>query len=303
MLNSYKDKALSAMLSNNLQISTRKSKLKIKIFTSLVSFSLFIPRFYNGKIIKVLIQDGIKVGISTERWMSDLLNKIHNIKKIKNFHDVGANLGQTLVKIKTIDNSINYHAFEPNYLCSNYLSKLIKINNWINTHIYPIGIFNEDSLMYLEGKSDYDKSSSIMPDCAETKKIVRKITSFYTYESIKKLIGDESVDIIKIDTEGSELEVIQSYKSLLTKDSPLVLIEVLKLQKDNVKKIKRDQDLSVFIHSLNYNIYRIYKDSNNKLINLKKENSLGTYDDNSYADHLLIHDSKINAYNKLITEN
>ena len=185
-------------------------------------------------------------------------------------------------------------------MCSNYLSKLIKINNWINTHIYPIGIFNEDSLKYLEGKSDYDKSSSIMPDCAETKKIVRKITSFYTYESIKKLIGDENVDIIKIDTEGSELEVIQSYKSLLTKDSPLVLIEILKLQKHNVKKIKRDQDLSLFIHSLNYNIYRIYKDSNNKLVNLKKEKSLGTYDDNQYADHLLIHDSKINIYNKLL---
>ena len=288
------------MLFNKLQISTRKSKLRINIFSSLTSFTLFIPRFYNGKIIKVPVQDGIKVGISTELWMTNLLNKIHNIKKIKNFHDVGANLGQTLIKIKTIDSSINYHAFEPNYLCSNYLSKLIKINNWINTHIYPIGIFNEDSLMYLEGKSDYDKSSSIMPDCAETKKIVRKITSFYTYESIKKLIGDESVDIIKIDTEGSELEVIQSYKSLLNKDSPLVLIEVLKLQKDNVKKIKRDQDLSVFIHSLNYNIYRIYKDSNNKLVNLKKENSLGTYDDNQYADHLLIHDSKINIYNKLL---
>ena len=46
-----------------------------------------------------------------------------------------------------------------------------------------------------------------------------------------------AVDIIKIDTEGSELEVIQSYKSLLANDSPLiVLIEVLKLQKGNVEK-------------------------------------------------------------------
>ena len=70
--------------------------------------------------------------------------------------------------------------------------------------------------------------------------------------------------------------------------------------KNNIKKIKRDQDLSLFIHSLNYNIYRIYKDSNNKLVNLKKEKSLGTYDDNQYADHLLIHDSKINIYNKLL---
>lgn len=290
------------MLIKKLRINVGE-KLRINIFSSLLSFTLFIPRFYNGKIIKVPIQDGIKVGISTELWMNDLLKKIHSIKKIKNFHDIGANLGQTLIKVKTIDKNINYHSFEPNYLCSNYLNKLIEINNWKKTHIYPIGIFNENSLKYLEGKSDYDKSSSIMPDCAETAKVVKKITSFHTYDSVKKLIGSEAVDIIKIDTEGSELEVIQSYKSLLVNDSPLILIEILKLQKGNEKKIKRDQDLSDFIHRLNYNIYRIYKDSNNKLINLKKENSLGTYDDNSYADHLLIHDSKINAYNKLIAEN
>ena len=108
---------------------------------------------------------------------------------------------------------------------------------------------------------------------------------------------------MKIDTEGSELEVIQSYKNLLIKDSPLILIEILKFQEDNEKKIKRDQDLCAFIHGLNYEIYRIYKNSSNKLINLKKENSLGTYDDNLYADHLLIHDSKINTYKKLISEN
>ena len=292
-----------AMLLNKSQISKEEIKLRINILSLITSFTLFIPRIYNGKIIKIPIQDGIKVGISTERWMFDLLIKIHNVKKIKNFHDVGANLGQTLIKVKTIGNNINYHAFEPNYLCSNYLSKLIKINNWINTHIYPIGIFNEDSLKYLEGKSEYDKSSSIMPDCAETTKIVRKITSFFTYESIKKLIGNENIDIIKIDAEGSELEVVQSYKNLIIKDSPLILLEILKFQKDNEKKIKRDQDLCTFIHGLNYEIYRIYKDSSNKLINLKKENSLGTYDDNLFADHLLIHDSKINTYEKLITEN
>ena len=67
--------------------------------------------------------------------------------------------------------------------------------------------------------------------------------------------------------------------------------------------LQRDQDLCVFIHGLNYKIYRMYKDSNNKLINLKKENSLGTYDDNMYADHFLINDSKINIYKKLISVN
>ena len=173
------------MLSNKLQISTRKSKLRINIFSSLTSFTLFIPRFYNGKIIKVPIQDGIKVGISTERWMSDLLNKIHNIKKIKNFHDVGANLGQTLIKVKTIDNNINYHAFEPNYLCSNYLSKLIKINNWINTHIYPIGIFNEDSLTILRENLITIKARQLCLIALRLQKSLEKLLHFIHTKVLK----------------------------------------------------------------------------------------------------------------------
>jgi len=274
--------------------------LRINIFSSLTSFTLFIPRFYNGKIIKVPMQDGIKVGISTEPWMKDLLNKIHSISKIKNFHDVGANLGQTLIKVKTIDSDINYHAFEPNYLCSNYLSKLIKINNWANTYIYPIGIFNENSLQYLEGKSDYDKSSSIIPDCAETTKVVKKITSFYTYETIKNFIGTDKVDIIKIDTEGTEPEVIKTLESLVRKDLPLIFIEVLKLQKDNALKIRRDQDLFSYIKKLDYIIFRINKNLKNKFTSIEEINSFGDYFDNIYADHLLIPIDKVNIYKSLV---
>ena len=70
----------------------------------------------------------------------------------------------------------------------------------------------------------------IIPDCAETKKVVKKITSFYTYETIKNFIGTDKVDIIKIDTEGTEPEVIKTLESLVRKDLPLIFIEVLKLQ-------------------------------------------------------------------------
>ena len=73
------------MLLNKLQISKEEIKLRINILSLITSFTLFIPRIYNGKIIKIPIQDGIKVGISTERWMFDLLIKIHNVKKLRIF--------------------------------------------------------------------------------------------------------------------------------------------------------------------------------------------------------------------------
>lgn len=276
--------------------------MRIKFISKLMKFSLFIPRIYNGKIIKIPVQDSNKVGISNEAWMNDLIKEIHKIKKIKNFYDVGANLGQTLVKVKTIDNDINYHAFEPNYLCSAYLNKLIAINCWGSTHIYPIGLFHEDSLQYLEGRNDCDKSSSIMLDFSETKSFVKKITSFYSYETIKDFVGNERVDIIKIDTEGSEPEVIKTLESLVKKDLPLIFIEILKLKKDNALKVRRDQDLYSYIKNLGYIVFRINKNQKNKFISIQEVNSLGAYSDNIYADHLLIPKSKINFYKTLVKE-
>ena len=141
-----------------------------------------------------------------------------------------------------------------------------------------------------------DKSSSIIPDCAETKKVVKKITSFYTYETIKNFIGADKVDIIKIDTEGTEPEVIKTLESLVRKDLPLIFIEVLKLQKDNALKISRDQDLCSYIKKLDYIIFRINKNLKNKFTSIEEINSFGDYSDNIYADHLLIPIDKVNIY-------
>ncbi len=73
--------------------------MRLNIFSKITNLKLFIPRIYNGIFIKIPLQDNNKVGISNEPWMYDFIKKSHSIKRIKNFYDVGANLGQTLVKV------------------------------------------------------------------------------------------------------------------------------------------------------------------------------------------------------------
>ena len=110
------------------------------------------------------------------------------------------------------------------------------------------------------------------------------------------------MDIIKIDTEGSELEVIKTLESLVKKDLPLIFIEILKLKKDNALKVRRDQDLCSYIKNLGYIIFRINKNQKNKFTSIEEVNSIGDYPDNIYADHLLIPKSKINFYKTLVKE-
>ena len=61
----------------------------------------------------------------SEPWMTDLLKIILPIEN-KTFIDVGVNVGQSLLKLKSISAEINYIGFEPNPICIHYLTKLMK---------------------------------------------------------------------------------------------------------------------------------------------------------------------------------
>ena len=54
-----------------------------------------------------------------------ILNYTDMLIIYKGFIDVGVNVGQTLLKLKSISSEINYLGFEPNPNCVNYLKNLI----------------------------------------------------------------------------------------------------------------------------------------------------------------------------------
>ena len=115
----------------------------------------------------------------------------------------------------------------------------------------------------------------------------------------KGFLNISPLEILKVDTEGSELEVIRSLEELISKEKPLILIEVLKYNEKDNKKIQRDDDLFKIFSNLNYVVFRINKDENGSFLNINEVNSLGKYTSNKYADHVVIHKSKLDIYSKL----
>ena len=65
-------------------------------------------------------------------------------------------------------------------------------------------------LLKLQGKNDFDLGSTIFPEYAETKTLKSKLTPFYSYSTLKGSLNISPLEILKVDTEGSELEVIRS---------------------------------------------------------------------------------------------
>jgi tRNA G46 methylase TrmB len=74
-----------------------------------------------------------------EKWMIQLFELLLKSEPNSIFLDVGVNVGQTLLKIKSIKKEIEYYGFEPNSACNYYLQALIKANKLSNCHLFPVG--------------------------------------------------------------------------------------------------------------------------------------------------------------------
>jgi tRNA G46 methylase TrmB len=102
----------------------------------------------NGVEISIPSIRGIATDAS-EPWMVELLGKLLREQRGA-FIDVGVNVGQTLVKVKALDQDREYIGFEPNPVCVFYVQELIKANKFKNCTLFPVGLFTEDRILSLD---------------------------------------------------------------------------------------------------------------------------------------------------------
>ena len=136
--------------------------------------------------------------------------------------DIGANSGDWTLQMANTATNIDIHSFEPN---TNLRAALISAleqcpsdSNGISTVVNMFGLYSATGkqVLYVNGESSEQAtlSSSASKGCFEN--------SIYSQE-VKTLRGDEdcaakaiySIDYLKIDTEGTELEVLKSFGGLV----------------------------------------------------------------------------------------
>jgi FkbM family methyltransferase len=133
------------------------------------------------------------------------------VKKKPIIFDVGANNGQTIQRFVSIFIGPIIHSFEPikdccDLISKNYQSKNIFINNHalgkrISKKIFYINQSNvTSSFLKVNNKYKFKKSY-------KQKKIIK--TNVITLDNYIKLNNIKKIDILKIDTQGSELEVLK----------------------------------------------------------------------------------------------
>lgn len=228
-------------------------------------FNLHYKAVYQGKRIIIPIVNGLGKEnlVLSEQWMTAVIQYLISLKR-GIFIDVGVNVGQTMLKLRSIDQKIKYVGFEPNPACVYYVHELIKANSFQNTVVIPAGIADVDQLLTLNFYSDgdLDSSASIVKDFRPQQIFRREYVACLQYDSFRELLDSEVVSIVKIDVEGAELEVLKSLTTVLQEKRPFVLIEILPAYSyENADRVSRQLEIQKMLKELNYKILSIQKAS------------------------------------------
>ena len=237
----------------------------------------------------------------TERWMINLLQNILPLKK-GNFIDVGVNIGPTLLKLRSVDADRPYFGFEPNPHCVHYSSKLIELNQFPNTTLFPFGVSNSTGVGELNfyNKGESDASASMISDFRPEETVKKTIfIPLYENNTFSSLLGEQAIAFVKIDVEGAELEVIKSFESIIKKHKPIILIEILPVYTaDNVDRLTRQEKMEAIFNSCEYSIFKLLK-TREKVNGVEFMESIGIHEDMTNCDYVCVPQSMKEEFSKI----
>jgi FkbM family methyltransferase len=169
--------------------------------------------------------------------------------------DVGANLGWFTTHLSLlVGKNGRVDAFEPRSDLLDLLVKTIAENRLTNvtTHNFALGSQNSNGQMIWSahdinpGGTNLVSTDFAAPEIIAQPVLVRTLDSCISHR----------IDFIKIDVEGAELLVFKGAQRMLTKDRPVILVEI------NPSNLMRTSEISatefgVFVEQLNYCLYEI----------------------------------------------
>ena len=199
------------------------------------------------------------------------LKKIFKNKKI-NIIDIGASDGISALFFLRNLNPKNIYCYEPQKIFIKKLIMLSKTYREIKVFDHGLGYHEKKVTIYIPYFYFMFKKLYLLTYSFPLKKdLIKQINSDFFFKpkieksliKIKKFNAPKSkIDLIKIDTNGSEIKIIKSIITLIKRDKPVLIIENNNIDKiyEILKKIKykkyvvKNNKLSTHIDQNNANI-------------------------------------------------
>ncbi|TGL99189.1 FkbM family methyltransferase [Leptospira jelokensis] len=212
---------------------------KIKLFIarvlygilSLLGFSKHRVIQRNGIFYKVDLSEGIDLSIFLFGSFQSHVWKLTELQREpKVIFDIGANIGSIALPFaKQFTDSV-VHAFEPTFYAFEKLSENLKLNPDLNKRIIPVQVFLSDEIKEITNNAVYSswKVDGSKQDHPIHGGILQKATNqqitLDSYVKEKKL---QTVDLIKIDVDGFELEILRGASDTIDRFRPTIVFEFM----------------------------------------------------------------------------
>jgi FkbM family methyltransferase len=212
----------------------------------------FIKKIFKSNIFLIVLAEKISTYFNI-----NFEHEYKIVKFIKNpiIFDVGAHKGESIVNFLKQNNDSLIYSFEPNIHTYKIVKKKFYQNNKIKIYNYAISkkkllflYIPKIYFFYLTLWASFDKDFLIDRWKKFTSikinkiKIIKIKIKSITMDSIKIL-----PNLLKIDTEGAELEVIKSGIKLIKRNTPVIILEFNKNNFFNIKNL---------LTKYNYQIYK-----------------------------------------------
>jgi FkbM family methyltransferase len=179
------------------------------------------------------------------------------------FVDVGANYGQTLLALLDVDDEIPYLGIEPQPDCVATILSFLNNNTLSNHRIICACVSNSETITHLEFGQEGDVRASIISDFRPRDTFGFKTpTVTMSGDKLIDALGIERIQFIKIDVEGAECEVLESFRNTIMRHQPVVTFELLpdvlvstgaRLPDDVLATRRaRERELESFFKSIDY---------------------------------------------------
>ncbi|HPT20969.1 MAG TPA: FkbM family methyltransferase [Bacteroidales bacterium] len=221
---------------------------------------------------------------------------IRLIRKVRTFYDIGANIGYYSLLAAMENKEANIVGFEPASGPLFYFKENVRINSFKNIEVESVALSHKDGEIdfyeiknrkyrYLEhnlGGESNTGSKTTGRNFVLTKVKTTKLDNYV------KIRNDKSIDLIKMDTEGTENLILENSDYVLREMRPIIICETI----FNTIEPELDRIMS----SYGYEFY------NHTAAGLQKQKTIIRKEDNGVSNCFFVHPSKYYLIEEFVAE-
>jgi FkbM family methyltransferase len=202
------------------------------------------------------------------------------------FVDVGAHLGETLLKLFATGDRRVYVGVEPQPSAAAYIKRLLDANRY-RGEVIAAAFGDRNGVAELRLTGELDDSATIVAGFrSDERERERRLVPVVCGDEALAAIGVARVGVLKIDVEGAEVEVLNGLAGTIERDRPIVLCEVLPVydEASGVGRMRRARSdaVSAFAIEHRYRLLRIGEGA------LDSVDGIETHGDLSLRDYVLV---------------